>query len=46
MIQASAVPRKSEIDIEPKYEEQLDELLSQCRTHLPAVDEEDRKSVV
>ena len=40
MIQASAVPRKSEIDIEPKYEEQLDELLSQCRTHLPAVDED------
>ncbi|PSQ88571.1 MAG: RelA/SpoT family protein, partial [Bacteroidetes bacterium QS_4_64_154] len=40
MIQASAVPQKSEIDIEPKYEEQREELLSQCRTHLPAVDED------
>jgi guanosine-3',5'-bis(diphosphate) 3'-pyrophosphohydrolase len=40
MIQASAVPRKSEIDIESKYEEKLEELLSQCRSHLPAVDEE------
>ena len=40
MIQASAVPQKSEIEIDPKYEERLEELLSCCRTHLPTVDED------
>ena len=40
MIQASAVPRKGEIDIDPKYEERLEDLLSQCRAHLPAVEED------
>ena len=39
MIQASAVPQKSEIEIDPKYEERLEKLLSCCRTHLPTVDE-------
>ena len=39
MIQASAVPQKSEIEIDPKYEERLEELLLCCRTHLPTVDE-------
>ncbi len=39
MIQASAVPQKSEIEIDPKYEERLEALLSCCRTHLPTVDE-------
>ncbi len=40
MIQASAVPRKSEIEIDSKYEDRLEELLSHCRNHLPTVDEE------
>jgi GTP pyrophosphokinase/guanosine-3',5'-bis(diphosphate) 3'-pyrophosphohydrolase len=38
MIQASAVPQKGEIDIDPKYRQQREDLLSQCRAHLPAVD--------
>ena len=40
MIQASAVPQKSEIEIDTKYEERLDALLACCRTHLPTVDED------
>jgi GTP pyrophosphokinase/guanosine-3',5'-bis(diphosphate) 3'-pyrophosphohydrolase len=40
MIQASAVPQKGEIDIDPQYEQALEELLTCCRTHLPAVDED------
>ncbi|MFB6273022.1 MAG: bifunctional (p)ppGpp synthetase/guanosine-3',5'-bis(diphosphate) 3'-pyrophosphohydrolase [Salinibacter sp.] len=39
MIQASAVPRQVEIDIDPEYQDRLEELLSVCRQHLPAVDE-------
>jgi GTP pyrophosphokinase/guanosine-3',5'-bis(diphosphate) 3'-pyrophosphohydrolase len=38
MIQASAVPQKGEIDIDPKYRQQREDLLAQCRDHLPAVD--------
>ena len=40
MIQASAVPQKSEIEIDTKYEERLEALLACCRTHLPTVDED------
>jgi guanosine-3',5'-bis(diphosphate) 3'-pyrophosphohydrolase len=40
MIQASAVPQKGEIDIAPKYERRLDELLVHCRNSLPTVDED------
>jgi GTP pyrophosphokinase/guanosine-3',5'-bis(diphosphate) 3'-pyrophosphohydrolase len=38
MIQASAVPQKGEIDIDPKYRQQREDLLALCRDHLPAVD--------
>ena len=40
MIQASAVPDKSEIDIDEKFRDELDTLLAQCREHLPSVDED------
>ena len=40
MIQASAVPKKSDIDIDDRFEEQLEELLRHCRENLPSVDED------
>ncbi|PSQ72521.1 MAG: RelA/SpoT family protein [Bacteroidetes bacterium QH_2_64_26] len=40
MIQASAVPREGDIDIDSKYEQQLEDLLDHCRNSLPTVDED------
>jgi GTP pyrophosphokinase/guanosine-3',5'-bis(diphosphate) 3'-pyrophosphohydrolase len=40
MIQASAVPEKEDIDIDERFHDQLEELLSLCREHLPSVDED------
>jgi len=40
MIQASGILRKADIDVEPKYEQRLEDLLECCRTHLPTVDED------
>ncbi|PSQ79925.1 MAG: RelA/SpoT family protein [Bacteroidetes bacterium QS_1_63_11] len=40
MIQASAVPREGDIDIDSKYEQQLEDLLGHCRNSLPTVDED------
>ncbi len=40
MIQASAVPKKAEIDIDPEYQEPFEELLTHCCDNLPTVDED------
>lgn len=40
MIQASAVLEKSDLDVEPIFEEKLQALLGHCRAHLPVVDED------
>ena len=40
MIQASAVPEREEIEIDNRFEDDLNALLAQCREHLPTVDED------
>ena len=40
MLQASAILKKADLDIEPKFEEQLGELLGLCHEHLASVDED------
>ena len=40
MIQASAVPEREEIEIDNRFEDDLNALLTQCREHLPTVDED------
>lgn len=40
MIQASAVPERDEIEIDNRFEDDLNALLAQCREHLPTVDED------
>jgi GTP pyrophosphokinase/guanosine-3',5'-bis(diphosphate) 3'-pyrophosphohydrolase len=40
MIQASAVPEREEIEIDNRFEDDLNSLLAQCREHLPTVDED------
>jgi GTP pyrophosphokinase/guanosine-3',5'-bis(diphosphate) 3'-pyrophosphohydrolase len=40
MIQASAVLEKTDLDVEPVFEKKLQELLEECRAHLPAVEED------
>ena len=39
MIQASGILQKTDIDVEPKYEQGLEDLLDRCRQNLPTVDE-------
>ena len=40
MIQASGILQKTDVDVEPKYEQGLEDLLERCRRNLPTVDEE------
>ncbi len=40
MIKASAILQKTDLDVEPAFEERLQALLAHCRQHLPAVDED------
>ncbi len=40
MLQSSAILKKADLDIEPKFEEQLGELLHLCHEHLGSVDDD------
>ncbi|NBC19280.1 MAG: RelA/SpoT family protein [Bacteroidetes bacterium] len=40
MIQASAILQDADIDVEPKFEEKLQELLDACHEHIAVVDED------
>ncbi len=40
MIQASTIQEKTDLDVEPRFETKVDELLGHCRQNLPHVDED------